>query len=127
MSVLKIKNRLKSIISSSDKSNFIYDFIIAFDQSVLTIQRLKKNKSQNQTVLILRNKIYFYKLSKSENSKDVIDKISKSAIIRKFSIRYIIVTDFIEFLSIDTISNERLNINFDELFKHVDFFLNLKS
>ena len=127
MSVLKIKNRLKSIIGSSDKSNFIYDFIIAFDQSVLTIQRLKKNKSQNQTVLILRNKIYFYKLSKSENSKDVIDKISKSAIIRKFSIRYIIVTDFIEFLSIDTISNERLNINFDELFKHVDFFLNLKS
>ena len=127
MSVLKIKNRLKSIICSSDKSNFIYDFIIAFDQSVLTIQRLKKNKSQNQTVLILRNKIYFYKLSKSENSKDVIDKISKSAIIRKFSIRYIIVTDFIEFLSIDTISNERLNINFDELFKHVDFFLNLKS
>ena len=127
MSVLKIKNRLKSIISSSDKSNFIYDFIIAFDQSVLTIQRLKKNKSQNQTVLILRNKIYFYKFSKSENSKDVIDKISKSAIIRKFSIRYIIVTDFIEFLSIDTISNERLNINFDELFKHVDFFLNLKS
>ena len=127
MSVLKIKNRLKSIISSSDKSNFIYDFIIAFDQSVLTIQRLKKNKSQNQTVLILRNKIYFYKLSKSENSIDVIDKISKSAIIRKFSIRYIIVTDFIEFLSIDTISNERLNINFDELFKHVDFFLKLKS
>lgn len=127
MSVLKIQNRLKSIISASDKSNFIYDFILAFDQSALNIQRLKKNKSQNQTVLILRNKIYFYKLGKSENSKDVIDKISKSAIIRKFSIRYIIVTDFIDFLSIDTTCNQILNIRFDNLFEHVDFFLNLNS
>lgn len=48
MLVLKIKNRLKSIINSSDQSNFIYDFLLAFDLPQFTIERLKKNKSQNQ-------------------------------------------------------------------------------
>lgn len=125
MSDLSIQDKVKSLLSSSDKSNFVYDFLLAFDHPKSTIERLKKNKSQNQTVLILRNKIYFYKLGKSEDADDVIDKISESAIIRKFSIKYIIVTDFNKFLSKDIFSNSLLNINFIDLHKNLDFFLHL--
>ena len=125
MSDLLIQDKVKSLLSSSDKSNFIYDFLLAFDHPQFTIERLKKNKSQNQTVLILRNQIYFYKLGKSEDADDIIGKISKSAIIRKFSIKYIIVTDFNKFLSQDVFSNIMLDINFIDLSKYLDFFSHL--
>lgn len=125
MSDLLIQDKVKSLLSSSDKSNFVYDFLLAFDHPKSTIERRKKNKSQNQTVLIFRNQIYFYKLGKSEDADDVICKISESAIIRKFSIKYIIVTDFNKFLSKDIFSNSLLNINFIDLHKNLDFFLHL--
>ncbi|MQC82619.1 MAG: aldehyde dehydrogenase family protein, partial [Chloroflexi bacterium] len=72
-----------------------------------------------------KKKLYYYHVSDNEDVHELIDSISKNIIIKKNSIRFIIVTDFKDFLAIDTKSNETLDISFIEIPKNLNFFLPL--
>ena len=104
MNLEKIENNLKKLVSNIDKENFIYDLLLAYGLPKSSINRLKKgdyNKSKNDGEIIWAKKIYFKTVSENEDVHDVIDEISKSNVIEKQKIRFVIVTDFKTFLSKD--------------------------
>ena len=128
MSVLKIEENLKNLLSKKDHENFIYDFLLAFDQPKSTISRLRNgdyNLSSRSNELIWKKKLYYYHVIDNEDVHEYIDSISKNIIIKKNSIRFIVVTDFKDFLAIDTKSNETLDISFLEIPRNLNFFLPL--
>ena len=128
MNLDKIETKLLKISSKLEKKNFIYDFLLAYDLPKSSINRLKKgdyNKSKKNNEIIWNKKIYFYQTDKNEDVHYVIDEIEKNESISKFNIRFIIVTDFSTFLSIDLKTKETLDININELSKNSEFFLPL--
>jgi len=128
MNIEHIEHELKKITENFSKELFIFDFLIAYNQPKATINRLKKgdyNLSKNNNELIWKKKIFYHKASNEEDVHDVIDEISKSEEIKKNDIRFIIVTDFKTFLSIDVKTGETLDIQISELAKNSNFFLPL--
>ena len=128
MSLEKIETELGKITQDLTRETFIFDFLLAYNQPKATINRLKKgdyNLSKNNNELIWKKKIFYHETSKEEDVHDVIDEISKSEEIKKNNIRFIIVTDFKIFLSIDVKTSETLDIEISELAKNGHFFLPL--
>ena len=124
----RIETNLKKIQENLNKDNFIFDFLEAYEQPKASIKRLKEgdyNLSKEPNEIIWKKKIHFYKVNNNEDVHDVIDTISKSELIKKNKIRFIIVTDFIQFLSIDKKNNSTLDIEINQLSKNADFFLPL--
>ena len=127
MLIEKIENNLKKIEKNFNREDFIYDFLLSYDQPKSTINRLKKgdyNISNQKDEVIWKKKI-IYKLVKNQDPHYVIDNLAKSSISEKNKIRFIIVTDSKLFLSIDTKTKESLDIEINQISKHVDFFLPL--
>ena len=128
MNLDKIENELKNISSNINKETFIFDFLLAYGLPKSSINRLKKgdyNQSKIDGEIIWTKKIYFKPLSKNEDVHDVIDEISKSTVIEKQKIRFLIVTDFKTFLSKDIKTNDTLDIEINKLNESLDFFLPL--
>jgi hypothetical protein len=128
MNLEKIESNLKKLVSNIDKENFIYDFLLAYGLPKSSINRLKKgdyNKSKNDGEIIWTKKIYFKIVSENEDVHDVIDEISKTNEIEKNKIRLIIVTDFINLLSLDLKTRDTLDIDIIEIDKNGHFFLPL--
>lgn len=128
MSIEKIEINLKKLEKKIDKKNFIFDFLLCYDQPKATIDRLRKgdyNLSKKDNQLIWKKKIFYHKIKESEDTHDVIDELSKDQINNKNKIRFLIVTDFKNLLSIDKKTNQTLDINITEISKYVDFFLPL--
>jgi len=73
----------------------------------------------------LEKKIYFYNAGSNEDVHNIIDDISKDENIKKNQIRFLIVTDFKDFLSIDTKNKTTLDLNISEISKNAAFFLPL--
>ena len=124
----RIEKSLKKIQENINKDNFIYDFLEAYEHPKSSIKRLKDgdyNLSKKTNEVIWKKKIYFYSVNKNEDIHEIIDNISKNEIVEKNKIRFIIVTDFNEFLSIDKKNNLTLDINFRELSKNASFYLPL--
>ena len=104
MSLSEIETKLNEVINNLDEVNFIFDFLDAYNQPKATINRLKKgdyNKSNIKNELIWSKKIHFKKINNNEDVHFIIDEIQKSDEVRKNKIRFLIVTDFSNFLSID--------------------------
>ena len=127
MSLIKIETELEKISQNPNNKNFIYDFLLSYDQPKSTINRLKKGDydlSKNDNELIWKKKIYFNEVYQ-DDVHDVIDEISKSDEIVKHKIRFVIVTNFKTFLAIDIKTKETLDIEFNKLHKSAHFFLPL--
>ncbi len=129
MSIVEnIETKLKKVLDKNDKDNFIYNFLEAYNQPKSTIKRIKEgdyNLSKKKGEIIWKKKIYFYTTQHDEDIHDIIDEISKNKIIEKNRIRFLIVTDFKDILSVDTKTKSTLDIKLKELLKNVDFFLPL--
>ncbi len=128
MNLEKIETNLKNISSKINEENFIYDFLLAYGLPKSSINRLKKgdyNKSKIDGEIIWAKKIYFKSILKDEDVHDVIDEISKSNVIEKQKIRFVIVTDFKTFLSKDIKTDDTLDVEFLKLNESLNFFLPL--
>ena len=128
MNFEKIDADLKNILLKINKETFIYDFLLAYGLPKSSINRLKKgdyNQSKINGEIIWAKKIYFKALSDSEDVHDVIDEISKSDLVEKQKIRFIIVTDFKTFLAKDTKISDTLDIDLIKLNESLEFFLPL--
>lgn len=124
----RIEKSLIKIQENLNKDEFIYDFLEAYEQPKSSIKRLKDgdyNLSKKPNEVIWKKKLYFYSVNANEDIHEVIDNISKSEIVEKNKIRFIIITDFKEFLSVDKKNNSTLDIEINQLPKNVDFFLPL--
>lgn len=126
----RIEKSLIKIQENLNKDNFIFDFLEAYEQPKASIKRLKDgdyNLSKKINEVIWKKKLHFYSVNTDEDIHEVIDTISKNEFIEKNKIRFIIVTDFKEFLSIDKKDNSTLDISFFELSKNAHFFLPLSG
>lgn len=124
----RIEKSLKKIEENLNKDNFIYDFLEAYEQPKASIKRLKAgdyNLSKKPNEVIWRKKLYFYSVNDGEDIHEIIDTVSKSELIKKNKIRFIIVTDFKELVSVDKKNNLTLDISFSELFKNANYFFPL--
>ena len=125
MNLFNIENNFKKLTYGIDQENFIFDFLLALEQPKSTINMLKKgnsNKSKNNNELIWNKKILYKKISKDEDVHYTIDDLSKDKNLEKYKIRFLIVTDFKHFLSIDLKTNDTLDIEFSEISKNYHFF-----
>ena len=102
--------------------------MLAFDQPKASIIRLKSgdyNKSSKSNQLIWNKKIFYHKTKIDEDVHNTIDELSKGDEIIKNKIRFIIVTDFDTFLSLDLKTRDTLDVKISEIDKNCHFFYRL--
>lgn len=121
-----IQNKLVSIINNLSKEEFIFDFLLAFNNPKSTIKRLRDwdlNKLNTKWEITLRKKVFFkVAISDLYNTIDVSKNTFSTS---KDKPRFIIVTDFEKLLAFDTKIWDSLDIIFSELPQNYDFFLPL--
>nr|WP_320013125.1 DNA methyltransferase [uncultured Desulfobulbus sp.] len=125
MNINKLEEDLKNLVENFDEDSFIYDFLKLYDFPQASITRLLKgdfNLSKNPGEILWKKKLCF-KVNKTEDLHELIDSLGSDKNITKHHPRFIIVTDFDEFLAVDTKNSDSLDVPFQELYKHYDFFL----
>lgn len=125
-----IFDALESQVTSSDQTDFIYSFLKAYDTPKSTITLLKKGDSTRnvaQTVghIALKNELYFCPVPKGDDLAAALSDCLQQPLITKNKIRFILVTDYSEFLAFDLKAGENLHIDFAELHQNYTFFLPL--
>lgn len=121
-----VKKLASDVLSSAvDKDQFIYELMAAYGHRKTTVSRIKsgeRNLAKVAGEVRAKRHIYF---KHSDNNKvfSDIDDMKKEPSVTREKIRFIIATDFNQFVALDTRTNDTLDIEFGELGKHFDFFL----
>ncbi len=125
MNIERLENNIQSLLENLDETTFIYDLLLAYGQPRSSITRLQKgdyNLSKIPGEIIWKKKLFFKK-ELLEDLHSLIDKLKNDSAIIKHHPRFIIVTDFKTLLSLDTKTEDTLDIPILDLTKHFDFFL----
>ena len=129
MQIDKIINNFKKLYKNYSEDNFINQFIESFEfYPKNTLSRLKgdRNLSKKENELIWKDKIYFVNCKNINTDIHLLaNKLKKDGAISKNKIRFLIVTNFDLFLSIDIKTNQSLECKLFEIHKFADFFLPL--
>jgi hypothetical protein len=126
MNITQIEENVQKLIKSLNKDEFIFDFLLAYDQPKSSIKRLKngdRNLSKIEGEVLWKKKIFFKAVD--EDLFKTFEETKKDEKISKQSPRFILVTDFKNLLATDTKNQDRLDCPINELPKHFDFFLPL--
>lgn len=120
-------NRLVSNVNAGNvnKDEFIYQLMAAYGHRKTTIGRIKSGERNLAGVsgeVRAKRHIYF-KHSQASNVLSDIDSMKKQPSVAREKIRFVIATDFNQIVAIDTRTNDSLDIEFNDLGKHFDFFL----
>ena len=113
---------MQKLIDSFSKETFIYDLLLAYGLPKASITRLQRgnlNLSKVDGEISWKKKVFF----KEVFEQDLYVTISALANDIKHNERFVIVTDYKTFLSIDTKTQYKLDIELKDLPKHYDFFL----
>lgn len=131
---MEIEDKVKALIEKNNHNNFLYDFLAVYDFSKTRLTILKKDPSklsQKENQIIIKNKLFYeyynddgslFKIEKG-NLLERIHTLNKEEATHKHTPRFIIVTDFEQFLAIDTKTQDTLDVSFADVWKHTDFFL----
>ena len=122
MNITQIENNLKLLIENIDKEIFIYSLLESYYLPKASISRLQKgslNLSKVPGEVSWKKKLFF----KQELSKDLHLVISALSTEIKHNERFVIVTDYVTLLAIDTLTQDKLDIPITDLPKYYDFFL----
>ena len=130
MNVTQIEETVKKLASDVitglvEKDQFIYELMTAYGHRKTTVSRIKSGERNLAKVVgEIRAKRHIY-FKHSDNNKvfSDIDDMKKEPSVTREKIRFIIATDFNQFVALDTRTNDTLDIKFSELGKHFDFFL----
>ena len=123
----EIVKKLASDIIANEVSNneFIYKLMAAYGHRKTTIGRIKsgeRNLANVEDEVRAKRHIYF-KQSQSDCVLSDIDNMKKEPSVARDKIRFVIATDFNQFVALDTRTHDTLDIEFTELGKYFDFFL----
>lgn len=127
MNISQIEANIQSLFSDFSKETFIYDFLLAYGTPNSTIQKLKigtLNLSKVEGEISWKKKMFF-KEDLVNDLHDTIDEIKNLETLKKDTPRFIIVTDFEDFLAFDTKTLDTLDIKLVDLITHYSFFLPL--
>jgi len=126
INLVTLQENLENLSQNFSKETFIFDLLSIYGLPKSTISLLSKNPTKlsgKEDQIILKNKVLFHKTTLEEDEHVAIDALQKDKSSYKFNPRFIIVTDFVTFLAIDTKTKETLDINIKDLGKHYAFFL----
>ena len=126
MTITQIENKITNLINDFTQENFVFEFLLSYDQPKATITRLQKgelNQLETKGEVTLRKKLFFKVVV--DNLYETIDALKLEIATQKQKPRFVIVTDYKTFLSYDTKTTDTLDIKLQELDKHYDFFLPL--
>lgn len=130
MNITQIEEIVKKLVvdvnaGSVDKDEFIYQLMAAYGHRKTTIGRIKsgeRNLADIAGEVRAKRHIYF-KHCQGNNVLSDIDSMKKQPSVAREKIRFVIATDFNQFVALDTRTNDTLDIEFNDLGKHFDFFL----
>jgi hypothetical protein len=130
MNITQIEEIVKALAvdinnNEVNKDEFIYKLMAAYGHRKTTIGRIKsgeRNLANVEGEVRAKRHIYF-KQSESNNVLSDIDYMKKEPSVARDKIRFVIATDFNQFAALDTRTQVTLDIEFNELGKHFDFFL----
>ncbi len=125
MNIEKLENKLQSLVANLEEQSFIYDLLLAYGQPKASITRLQKgdyNLSKAPGEILWKKKLFFKKEFTSD-LHHLIDRLKNDLVINKHHPRFIIVSDFKTLLSLDTKTQDTLDIPVRDLAKYFDFFL----
>jgi hypothetical protein len=104
---------------------FVFDLLLAYGKPQGNVTRLRKGSlnvaDSPETEVAQKNVVYF-----KETSGDpltVIDELKTAPAVVRYNTRFVIVTDYIELLAIDTKTGENLMIPIRDIDQHFTFFL----
>lgn len=121
-----VKKLASDIIANQvNKDEFIYQLMAAYGHRKTTIGRIKsgeRNLAKVEGEVRAKRHIYF-KQSQNDCVLFDIDNMKKEPSVTRDKIRFVIATDFNQFVALDTRTHDTLDIEFTELGKHFDFFL----
>ncbi|MFT2091893.1 DNA methyltransferase [Paraglaciecola sp. 2405UD69-4] len=123
----EVVKKLATDINTNEvnKDEFIYQLMAAYGHRKTTIGRIKsgeRNLANVEGEVRAKRHIYF-KQSQNDCVLSDIDNMKKEPSVARDKIRFVIATDFNQFVALDTRTHDTLDIEFNELGKHFDFFL----
>lgn len=106
----KIIQALEQLDNTSNKSEFIYAFLKAYNFPKNTVTLLKTGSSRNVAKIAnhigLKNKLYFQPLALGESIDDALETLIKASVVASNKIRFVIVTDFVQFGAYNAVPNK---------------------
>lgn len=126
INLVTLQENLENLSQAFKRESFIFDLLGVYELPKSTISLLSKNPSKlsgKRNQVILKNKLLFHITTLEEDEHVAIDSLQKDKNSYKFNPRFIIVTDFVTFLAVDTKTKETLDIQIGDLGKHYAFFL----
>lgn len=126
MNLIELQDKLKVLSSNKNNySEFIFNLLEIYSFPKTTILKLKKE--EYHSIIKLKNKLYFKETTTEEDEHVAIDALSKNKDVLKLNPRFIVVTDYDNFVAIDTRkgvedSARTLDIKISDLYKRYDFF-----
>jgi hypothetical protein len=104
---------------------FIFDLLLAYGKPRGNVTRLRTGSlnvaDDPETEVAQKNVVYFKETS--DDSLAVIDELKTSPAVVRYNVRFVIVTDYIELLAIDTKTGENIMIPIRDITQHFTFFL----
>ncbi|WDF54345.1 class I SAM-dependent DNA methyltransferase [Mucilaginibacter sp. KACC 22063] len=127
MNIVQIENNVAELVKTLDRNDFIYQFLLAYDTPKSIIKRLKEgalNLSATAGEVLWKKKLFF-KVITGGDTHETIDELQSDVKVNSHAPRFLIVTDYVSFLAVDNKMGDTLDIAFDQLPQHFDFFLPL--
>ncbi|EWG66281.1 Type I restriction-modification system methyltransferase subunit [Enterobacter sp. DC1] len=125
----KIFEHLEQLVENNDKDEFIYGFLTAFEFPKSTLSQIRQGGARNVAKepghVALKNKLYYQPVADNDDLESAFDQRIADAAVAKNKIRFVLITNFVRFLAWDTLTQERLDIEFEELPRNYGFFLPL--
>ena len=121
----RIEEDVKSLVENFSEKDFIFDFLLLFGFTKMSIKRLREgnsNLSSKDNQLIIKQKL-FYEYSPNDDLYAIIDNLKNDSTTYTHKPRFIVVNNSKKLLAIDTKTNETLDVELVELHKNIDFFL----
>lgn len=125
LSIAEIESNIQEAFSNYNQESFIYDFLLAYGTPKATIASLKAGRTNLSKVdgEILWKKKMFFKIEQKEDLHGTISEMKEASGRSKDNPRFLIVTDFKHWLSVDTLTGDTLDCGLKDLKKHFDFYL----
>ncbi|HHR0648254.1 class I SAM-dependent DNA methyltransferase [Klebsiella michiganensis] len=125
----KIFEHLEEVVVNFEKDEFIYGFLTAFEFPKSTLSQIRQGGARNVAKelghVALKNKLYYQPVADNDDLESAFDQRIADAAVAKNKIRFVLMTNFVRFLAWDTLTQERLDIEFEELPRNYGFFLPL--
>lgn len=125
----KIFEHLEQLVENPEQDEFIYGFLTAFEFPKSTLSQIRQGGARNVAKVTghvgLKNKLYYQRVADSDDIDSAFEQRIADTAVAKNKIRFVLMTNFVRFLAWDTLTRERLDIEFEELPRNYGFFLPL--